>query len=245
MCARRIERLLVLGCAAFAATAAPETARMAMPPEFAVSAERSPASGFGGLNRGAYRLADFGGEFTRIESRWAVFDPLFAASRAKSSFSLQGPGFDSIVAAECRMREGTVTIGILTFDPKKMTYQCSFTRAGLPMDATFVLGELKPENMRARVLARAERGGEALIDGVRVAMRSVHRYEQSRLQSPTPVGYLLSMDERTVAAIELTDVNPTVFIDSTMPLERRNAALIVALALAVLRDPENSALGDD
>jgi hypothetical protein len=220
-----------------------ETARMELPEPFAANAERFPASGFGGDNRGSFSLGEYSGEFTRIESRWAVFDPLYARSRAKSSYTLSGPNLETGVAAECEMKEGTVTVGIVTFDPKKMTYQCSFTRAGAPMAASFVLGEVKPDSMRARLASRAERRGEAVVDGVRVTMRSVHRYAKSKWQSATPVGYLIEADARVVGAVELTDVNPTILLDPTA-VDERHATLMAAMALAVLRDPENSALGE-
>ena len=231
--------LLLVGVTSFAL----ETAKMELPEPFAMTAERLAADGFGGFNRGRFELGPYRGEFTRIESRWAVFDPLYASSRAKSSFTLEGPGFDDVVSAQCQMKEGTVTIGVVTFDPKKMTYQCDFERRGLPMAASFVLGEARPENMRARLASRAERRGEAVIDGVRVSMRSVHRYAKSRWQSQTPVGYVLEVDARVVGAIELTDTDPTLFLDPAAG-EIRDAALIAAMALAVLRDPEESALGE-
>lgn len=231
--------LLALGLSAVAL----ETARMELPESLTTGGERLAASGFGGLNRGSYSLGPYRGDFTRIESRWAVFDPLFAASRAKSSYTLHGPGFETGVAAECQMKEGTVTVGIVTFDPKKMTYQCTFSRGGLPMAASFVLGETKPASMRARLASRAERQGEAVIDRIRVSMRSVHRYASSRWQSQTPVGYLLEIEGRVVGAVELTDVSPTLIVDSAA-LDLRPAVLIAGMALAVLRDPENSALAD-
>ena len=234
-----IGAFLLLGVTAFAL----ETAKMDLPESLARNAERLAATGFGGFNRGRYELGPYRGEFTRIESRWAVFDPLYASNRAKSSFSLQGPRFDAAVTAECEMKKANVTIGVVTFDPKKMTYQCSFQRGGQPIAASFVLGEAKPENMRARLASRAERHGEAMIEGLRVSMRSVHRYAGSRWQSRTPVGYLLEIDEQLIGAIELTDVNPTLFLDPAAG-EARDAALIAAMALAVLRDPEESDLGE-
>lgn len=107
-----------------------------------------------------------------------------------------------------------------------------------------VLGEPKPENLRARVLARAERRGEAKLGGVTLAIRSVHRYAGSRLQAPAPVGYLFEIDGRPIGAVELTDVDPAVYLPTADSTEVRNAAIVTALALAVLRDPAASPLED-
>lgn len=244
MRALSVRRGLVLGLLSAGTAVALETARMALPAELSVRAERFEAHGFGGYNRGRYRLGALGGDFTRIESRWAIFDPLYARSRAKSSYTLEGPGFESPVSAECEMKEANVTIGVVTFDPEKMTYQCTFERRGLPLAAHFVLGETKPDTVKARMLARAERRGELVVDGVHVGLASVHRYEGSRFTSQAPVGYVLEVDGRAVGAVELTDVNPVVIIASELELATRNATLMASLAVAVLRDPENSALAD-
>jgi len=237
-----------LACAAIAALAlsatAQRSARMALPDGLAERVERMTADGFGGLNKGHYQLDPFEGEFTRIESRWAVADPLYAQNRGQSSFTVAGPGFEQPVSATCEMRRGTVQIGVVTFDPEKMTYECEFERGGETLDAKLVLGEPRPDNWRARMLARSERRGELLFDGLRIAVRSVHGYEGSRLTAPTPVGYVLALDDRDVGAVELTDVNPTVLLPVGEPPEVRTAALLAALSLAVLRDPADSALAD-
>ena len=94
------------------------------------------------------------------------------------------------------------------------------------------------------MLARSNRRGELLFDGLKIAIRSVHGYEGSRLTAPTPVGYVLALDDKDVGAVELTDVNPTVLLPVGEPPEARTAALLAALSLAVLRDPAQSALAD-
>jgi len=233
-----------VGIAALAALpiAAQREARMALPDDLAARVERLTAQGFGGRNEGDYRLGDLAGEFTRIESRWAVADPLYAQNRGRSSFTLSGPGFDSPVAAACEMRRAAVTVGVITFDPDKMTYHCDLAGgAGSPLLA---LGEPKPDNLRARVLARAERRGEATFDGVTLGIRSVHGYAGSRVQAPMPVGYLLELDGRAVGALELTDVDPVVYLPTVESTGVRSTVIVTALALAVLRDPANSALED-
>lgn len=220
------------------------TAQMELPEALRSDTERLPIVGYGGRNKGGYQLGPYRGEFTRVETRWALADPLFAAQRAKSSFTIEGPGFEMPVAAECGMKKNVVTVGIVTFDPKKMVYQCTFERAGGLMNARFLVGQPKPDTMRARFLAWAIRQGEAEIDGLRIGIRSVHKYANTKFQSPTPVGYLLEIGERPVAAVELTDTNPTLFMPKAEPAATRDALLLAAMALSVLRDPADSALGD-
>jgi hypothetical protein len=219
---------------------AQQAARMQLPDQLA-RVERQAAEGFGGHNEGRYTLGELTGEFTRIESRWAIADPLYAQNRGQSSFTVSGPGFDSAVAATCEMRRSAVTVGVITFDPDKLTYQCDVAGADSRL---LVLGEPKPENLRARLLARAERRGEASFGGVTLEVRSVHRYAGSRLEAPMPVGYLLETGGRPVAAVELTDVDPALYLPAAEPAEIRAAAIVTALALAVLRDPATSALED-
>src|SRR5262245_47245989 len=88
----------VVALAAFPLTAQRE-ARMELPDDLAKRVERQSAEGFGGRNKGDYTLGEVVGEFTRIESRWAIADPLYAQNRGQSSFTLAGPGFAAPVAA--------------------------------------------------------------------------------------------------------------------------------------------------
>lgn len=230
--------------AAATAALALETARMRLPPEFAAAAERLPAKGYGGANRGRYSVGDFSGDFTRIESRFAVFDPLIATNRGKSSFTLEGPDLGGTFAAECRFKERVVTVGILTFDAKKLAYVCTVTDGAGVGIGSLTLGEPKPSGLKARVLARAERQGVAELGSLRIEIASVHQYERSKISSQTPVGYLLSFDSEVVGAIELTDSDPTFFFHGGLAPEIRRATLIAALGLSVLRDPAESTLGD-
>lgn len=239
----RKPRIASVGMAALAAwpLTAQQAARMQLPDELAARVQREAIEGFGGRNEGRYTLAELTGEFTRIESRWAIGDPLYAQNRGRSSFTMSGPGFDPSLAASCEMRRTAVTVGVVTFDPDTMTYQCDVAGTDSRL---LVLGQPKPENFRARLLARSERRGEATFGGVTLDVSSVHRYAGSRLAAPMPVGYVLEIDGRAVAAVELTDVDPALYLPTEEPPEVRAAAIVTALALAVLRDPATSALED-
>lgn len=167
-----------------------------------------------------------------------------ATSRGYRAFRRSGAGIAGIVVGECRFRERVVTVGVLTFDAEKLAYVCEIRRENGDWLGRLTLGEPKAKSLKQRVLARAERLGLAEIGDVRIDIASVHDYEGSRLGSQAPVGYLLSVDARPVAALELTDANPTFFFQAGLPGDLRRAALVAALGLSVLRDPADSALAD-
>lgn len=219
-----------------------ETARMELPADFESAAERATIEGFGGWNKGSYTFLDYRGEFARGESRLGIFDPLYVSSKGRSSFTLAGADGGEEFAADCEMKKGAVTVGIVSFDPKKMSYRCEFRRDGLLTDAQFVLGQPKYASMKERLLAKDQRRGEAVILGKHFVIESVHRYRGTKFTSQAPVGYVLRFGDDIAGAVELTDVNPTVYLTRGQEADLRQAASIVALALAVLRDPAHSAM---
>jgi len=221
-----------------------ESAAMALPADFAAAAVRLPVEGYGGANRGRFRIDSYGGEFTRIESRLGIFDPLYASNRGTASFSLNGPDTEGTVMADCRFKQNVATIGVVTFDPKKFGFTCELTGQGNFLPARLTLSQPRPDGFRQRLLARDTRRGIAEFPSTSIEIESVHAYAGSRLQSPTPVGYLLKLDSRVVGALELTDVNPTVFLANELTEHQRLPTLLAAIAVSLLRDPANSTLGD-
>ncbi|NND43771.1 MAG: hypothetical protein HKN58_00505 [Xanthomonadales bacterium] len=221
-----------------------KTAAMKLPPGFAEQAQRLPVSGYGGANRGRFTVAEFRGEFTRIESRLGVFDPLFVSNHGSASYSMQGAEPGGAVGAECRFRQKVVTVGIVTFDPKKFVYDCELTSGGAMLPGRLALGEPKKEGFKQKFLAYATRRGEAEIGNMRIGIESVHEYAGTRLKAPTPVGYLLTLDGETVGALELTDVNPVVYLAGGLAEAERLSVLRAAIAVSLLRDPADSTLGD-
>ncbi len=221
-----------------------EVARMRLPGDLADAGERVQAAGYGGKNRGRYTLGEVQGEFTRVGSRVAVFSPLYAENRGKSSFTLEGQGLADSAAAECRFDEHVVTIGPLTFDAAKLVYVCEIRDGNGDTLGHLTLGEPKPANGKERALARAVRQGVAEIGDIRIDISSVHEYERSRLSSQAPVGYRLDHETRAVGALELTDSDPTFIFHANATPEVRRATLLAALGLATLRDPATSTLGD-
>jgi hypothetical protein len=220
-------------------------ATIRLPDDFAVADSTSiEFSGFSGYSRGDYRGGEFRGEFTRIETRLGVFDPLYVANRGKSSFTIEDPSGSAALVANCRAGQKTATVRVVTIDLKKLTYSCDFSGPDASRETRFVLGEPKREGFKEKLLARERRRGEAFVLGHEFLIESVHEYQGSKLDSQSPLGYLLESDGVVVAAIDLLDWNPIVHLRGGLSDSVRRAAVTVALALAVLRDPANSALED-
>jgi len=222
-----------------------KSASIRLPDGFSDAATRIEFSGFGGFNRGRYSGSEFHGEFTRIESRIGVFDPLYVANRGRSGFTIEGDDGTVGVAADCRAIERTATVKFVTLDLKKLVYSCEFQGGDALGEMRFVIGEPKREGFRDRLLAQDRRTGEASILGSDFIVNSVHEYEGSRLGSQAPLGYLLESEGLVVGAVDMLDWNPIVYILEGLSESQRKATMIVALSLAVLRDPANSSLGDD
>ena len=217
-------------------------ASIRLPDEFAARSVRIPFTGFSGYNRGNYRGGEIQGEFTRIESRLGVFDPLYVANRGKSSFTIEQPAGTVQVSADCQAIERTATVRFVTLDLEKLVYSCEIQGLDLGSDTRFVLGEPKREGFKEKLLARDRRIGEASVLGQEFVFESVHEYRDSKLNSQTPLGYLIHSDGELVAAVDLLDWSPIVHFKLESNEMERRATAIVALALAVLRDPANSAL---
>lgn len=217
---------------------------MALPADLATTATRFEATGFGGRNKGKYALGGFTGNFTRGESRLGIFDPLYVSNKGKSSFTVSNAAGEEILSSSCRMARKTVTIDVVTFDPKKMTYDCDFRAGGEMAGARLVLGQPKAEGFKEKLAAKDRRRGEAVIFDQHLLIESVHDYAGSRIGSQAPLGYLIESGGQVVAAVDLLDWNPIVFLPGNVAEDTRQAAMVVALALAVLRDPANSALED-
>lgn len=223
------------------------TAQIQLPEELETRSDRLGFTGFGGRNKGSFQLHGdpaYHGEFRRSESRLGVFDPLYVSSKGKSSFTMRSDGTDEAFGADCQMKKGSVTIDVVTFDPRKMYYQCDFRKGGKLLGARLVLGQPKADGFKEKFLALDRRRGESNIFDQHLTIESVHDYKGTKLSSQPPIGYLLRHDGEAVAAIELTDVNPTLFVSHDLPSDLRRSVIVTALALAILRDPANSALDD-
>jgi len=223
---------------------AAKSATIRLPDGFEAASTRVAFAGFGGYNRGHYSGAEFRGEFTRTESRLGIFDPLYVANKGRSGFTIENPDNATEITADCRVIERSVTIKLVTLDLKKLAYSCEFDGPAAAGEMRFVIGEPKRQGLKERLLARDRRTGEASIFGYDFIVSSVHEYEGSGLASQAPLGYLLESAGTIVGAVDLLDWNPIVHVRDDVSDAQRKATMIVALSLAVLRDPANSALED-
>lgn len=219
-----------------------KTAEIRVPDGWAAAATRIEFRGFGGFNRGEFSGSVYRGEFQRSESRLGIFDPLYVKNRAGSAFSMRGDDRDSEIHANCRMERKTAAVKVVTLDLKKMSYVCNFSGTPSAAEWSFVIGEPRRKGLKEQFMAYERRLGEASIAGVHMTIRSIHEYHGSPLGSQAPLGYSIESAGAQIAAVDLLDWNPIVHVRNDLTTSERESAVVVALALAVLRDPAHSAL---
>lgn len=222
-----------IGCASI------QSARMAAPPSLAAS-ETVPVTGVGGGRSGAFAAGPFKGAFTRSASRLAFFDPLYERRDGRTAFTVSGPGINGSLAVSCRMRERTITIGVVSFEPHKMAYGCEFAREGQAVPARFELLAHRA-GLGGRAM-RQERRGEIALDDAVLQIRSVHDLQGSSIPMGTPIGYLFEQEGAVVGAVELNGPPMVIYGPNTDQATQR-AVLVASLALSLLWDPAESALG--
>lgn len=227
--------LLAAGCGGIPA------AEMRLPPALADAPRQTlPVEGIGGGNNGRFYVGGWQGSFTRFEERIAVFDAL-VTNRAGAGFAIEGPGISETIEAACAMRERVIEIDVVSFTPSPMAYACEFSADGRAFPARFELQEVKTGI--ADDLSRRQRRGEIALGGEVVQIRSVHKIEGSPFEMANPIGYVFEQQGRTVGAIELNGKPRLILADSQNEGLSRTLT-IAAMALALLRDPANSPLGD-
>lgn len=216
-------------------------AEMRLPPALAEAPSTVlPIEGVGGGNKGRFYVGDWQGSFTRSEERLAVFDAL-VTNRAGAGFAIEGPGISWTIEAACRMREKVIEVDIVSFTPSPMAYRCDFSADGRAFPARFELQEVKTG--LADELSRRQRMGEIALGGEVVQIRSVHRIEGSPFDLASPIGYVFEQRGRAVGAVELNGQPRLILADRANEGLSRTLT-IAAMALALLRDPANSQLGD-
>lgn len=226
------------------------TARMVLPADFTGYSARIELAGFGGHNKGSYSFSlpagtHYSGEFRRGESRLGIMDPLLVRNKGRGSFSYREPGSDLHIEAKCEFSKFTINVDNVTFDPKKVAYGCEFRSDSALLGARLHIGQPKRQGMKQKFLARDLRAGEAVHFDQYLTFESVHDYQGTKVASQQPVGYVLRSGDRVVAAVELTDWNPGLYLAADLSTELQRSVLLTALAIAVFRDPAHSALEDD
>jgi hypothetical protein len=216
-------------------------AEMRLPPSLAEAPRQTlPIEGIGGGNRGRFYVGRWQGSFTRSEERLAIFDAL-VTNRGHADFVIEGPGISWTIEADCRMRERVIEVDVVSFTPAPMAYACRFTAAGEAFPARFELQEVRTGI--ADDLSRRQRMGEIALGGEVVQIRSVHKLEGSPFELASPIGYVFEQQGRSVGAVELNGQPRLILADPANEGLSRTLT-IAALALALLRDPANSPLGD-
>lgn len=231
---------LVIASAALAACASMQPARMAMPPALSTGAEALSINGITGGRNGAFQAGAYSGTFNRSDSRLAVFDPLYERRDGRTAFSLSGPHIAGALNISCRMRQRSVTIRTVSFDPHPMAYACDIAQNGRAAPARF---EVQAHRRGlGGALSREERRGEIMYGQTLLSIRSVHDLEGSPIQKATPIGYVFERDGVAVGAVE-TNGAPVLHLHASLNADERTAIAIGALALGLFWDPAESALG--
>ena len=215
-------------------------ARMAVPATLTGTTERMPMEGIGGWNRGDFAFAGHDIAFQRSESRLSFFNIVENRS-GYTNFTMRGPAISDQIEVKCDMRENNITLGDVSFTPKKMAYGCDFTANGYPFPARFELQEVR-EGLGG-ALNKKERRGEIALDRVILQIQSVHKLEGSPFEMASPIGYVFLLNGQPVGAVELNGT-PVAFLPVTDDVALRRAVITGATALALFWDPANSSLGD-
>lgn len=196
------------------------TARMALPESLAAQAPLT-LQGLGGGRAGEFALGAERGRFERGADRLTLFDAL-SVDRVAARYSTEA------TRASCRGRQTEVSLGVLNAQPRPFEVQCQY-------DGAFA-GTLTLRGASGAAGTQQQRSGRLAAGGVVVDFASVHRVQGSSLPLSFPAGYLLSVEGRPVAAVELTDTRPRVWLP-TGPAPVAAAATHAALTLALLWDP--------
>lgn len=234
-----------LGCAtlaaaiALAACATVQPARMVLPAALS-DHETIAVSGLGGGRRGTFRAGAYHGTFARSDTRLALFDPLHEQRGGRAVVSIVGPAGEGSITADCSVRERTVTLGIVSFRPKPMSFGCALV-GSMPGSTGRIEVQEAAEGPGGMMMREARRG-ELVVEGRTFRIRSVHDVAGSPIQSGTPIGYLFEWEGRAVGAVEVNG-SPTIRISRTADAATRRTVLIGALALGLFWDPANSPLG--
>lgn len=231
--------LMALLAVGLAACASIQPARMALPFD-PVAAQTVPVTGIGGGRSGSFAAGGFTGTFTRSASRLAFFDPLYERRDGRTGFMLSGPGIDGALQVDCRMRERTVTLGVISFEPQPMAYGCDMAHEGRRVPARL---EVQAHRRGlGGLMMRQERRGEIALDHVVLQIRSVHDLQGSSIQMGTPIGYIFERDGFAVGAVEING-SPIVTYAPQADEATRRAVLVGSLALGLFWDPAESVLG--
>jgi hypothetical protein len=198
------------------------------------------ATGIGSGRTGDFAAGAWRGSFVRSDERLSVFEPAFEQRGGAVRFDLTGPNLNGQITADCHVRERSVGAAFVTVAIEPMVYRCTFQHEGRTLPARFEVraASREPDSLIAR------RTGEIAFDRAIVQIRSVHRIQGARLPSATPTGYEFLRDEAPIGSVALNG-DPRNRMAASATVDERRAMLIASIALGLVWDPADSALGRD
>lgn len=225
------------------------TAHAASTPEgFAAVAgrgDRVDIQGLGFGESGKFRLSDGSavGTYKRSSTSrtWAQgIGDTASHSRthgdARLVYTLDDGRKDGPLSADCDAAASAdqISVGSLSIggDLKPFGLSCVLRRGGQ------VVGDL---SLRAApstgLMAQERREGEVRIGGQSLRLTSVHRFEGGKLPTASPLGYLLTQDDRVIGAVDVNGWRARRLALPRSP-ELRDAALAAGLVLALQWSPQ-------
>jgi hypothetical protein len=208
----------LLGCASI------ETAQMALPTGLA--GEPTPVAGLGAGRTGAFSVGDERGRFQRGRDALSLFE-VVSFDRAATRYELTLADGATTQAA-CVGRQTTVTVNVLTGQPKPYTVTCEW-KGARNAQMTLAAPSWIPGT-------RAERSGRYTAGDVTLELRSVHQVQGSPLPLEAPIGYAITHNGQAVGAVEINGTTPRLWRPAAgSPL--REPVTMAALAVALLWDP--------
>ena len=183
--------------------------------------------------RGEFRAGGYRGQYARSATRLEIFDDLAVFERGRASYTLDGV-MATPLAARCTVRQTSMTIGVIGFEPKKLAYECDFETPGKAAGVRFTLQEGRDAGTPKTL--QAERRGRIDYRDTTLALRSVHALEGSPFPLATPIGYVFEQDGRPIGAVELNGLTPRLWLPAGND-DTRRASVAAAMALAVFWDP--------
>tara|TARA_R110002096_G_scaffold76043_3_gene179673 strand:- start:1138 stop:1824 length:687 start_codon:yes stop_codon:yes gene_type:complete len=189
----------------------------------------------GGSN--AWEAGEWSGTYSGFGTSSRMFG-MRSRDMSRANLTINGPGFeDGEVAIACEGGQLDFSISFITFDHQDLSYLCTFTRAGQPIDSRFELA-LSSSGILSG-LGRAERAGALRHDGREL------RFETQRLSGPSlPTGRVPGYVIRTLNGEDIAGMDYRTFRSVFyLPPEgdpEREAAFLAALILATFMDPANT-----
>lgn len=225
--------LLLAGAAlVLSACGAIQPARMAVP-EPLRAAEPIPVEGMNAGRRGTFTAGEYKGEYERSATRLELFGDFAVFDRGRARYTVDNLAAAPL-SARCTVRQTSMTISIVGFEPKPLAYECDFDERGKGVGVRLSLQEAR-DGVKTM---QAERRGRIDFNGTTLTLRSVHAVEGSPFPLGTPIGYVFEKDGAVVGAVELNGLTPRLWLPPAND-DTRRAAVAAAMALAVFWDPAN------